>query len=172
MRKDISSRKLVEQLSVTDRLTGIANRHALEDSLRAEEIRAERYGDTFAVLILDIDHFKSVNDTHGHLVGDVVLREIAECIGSRLRETDRLGRWGGEEFMVILPRTESAGAMIVAEEIRSAIAGRPAGPGLAITASIGVSAWDSDESGEAVVGRADAALYRAKRAGRNRVEQA
>jgi diguanylate cyclase (GGDEF)-like protein len=146
----------------TDELTGLANRRTWDEELPKELARAKRSGSPIAVAILDLDHFKLYNDTFGHPAGDRLLRAVAAGWVSRLRETDLLARYGGEEFGLVLPDCDIAAAHHVLDELRLCM---PDGS----TCSIGVACWDGRESGEALVSRADAALYEAKRAGRDRV---
>ncbi|MCB4361795.1 diguanylate cyclase [Quatrionicoccus australiensis] len=163
------NRELV-RLSVTDRLTGLFNRSKLDQTFDVEIHRALRFGHPFSVIMLDIDHFKQVNDQHGHQVGDQVLVDVARLLAARRRETDILGRWGGEEFMLICPHTDVSGACILAESLRQAFVANSFAKDLQLTASFGVSAFLSGDKATDIVGRADAALYRAKHLGRNRVE--
>jgi two-component system cell cycle response regulator len=166
----------LEQLAQTDPLTQLLNRRALTERITAEMERALRYDASLALLLLDLDHFKAVNDTYGHLVGDDVLRDVAALLTRTLRASDLAARYGGEEFLVLLPETDEAGAEAFAERIREAIEAFPFGarsgqPPLRLTASVGVAAFPAAriESVEDLVARADAALYRAKADGRNRV---
>lgn len=161
----------LEHLATHDPLTGVHNRRRFDDKLRECFETSRRTGQGFAVLLLDIDHFKQVNDTYGHPAGDAVLQTLARVLSETTRAVDFVARYGGEEFVILLPHTPDAGhAMAVAEKIRAAIADTPfPGPGR-LTVSIGASLWqpaDPDASG--VIERADAALYQAKAAGRNRV---
>jgi two-component system cell cycle response regulator len=157
-------------------LTGALSRRALDDRLQAlvAEAKAGRGG--VALLFLDIDHFKAVNDTYGHHTGDVVLREVARRIGAELRARDALGRWGGEEFVVLLPDAGIEDARALSERVRRMVAERPievGSLGVPVTVSIGVAVFVPGRDDEAtLVARADAALYRAKAGGRNRVESA
>ncbi len=154
----------------TDRLTQLYNRHHLDAVIDAELKRFERMGTCFSILLADCDKFKSVNDTFGHQAGDLVLIDIAHLMGGAARAIDTVGRWGGEEFLAILPGTDLAGAVEVAEKLRAAIAAHQfAGVGHK-TASFGVAEIRPGDSIRALVARADAALYRAKKNGRNRVE--
>jgi diguanylate cyclase (GGDEF)-like protein len=167
-------------LATRDPLTGLLRRHAAMDRLAEEVERCRRTFHPFAVALADLDHFKDVNDTHGHAAGDAVLRSVAEVFASYSRRTDLVARYGGEEFLFLLPDTPAAGARVHAEAVRAQVERNPArtGPGgepVHVTVSIGVYAvgdpgqlTDPDE----LVRRADEALYRAKRAGRNRVETA
>jgi two-component system cell cycle response regulator len=164
----------LEVLAHTDPLTQVVNRRALFTRLGAELDRAKRYQSVMSVLMLDIDHFKDVNDTHGHLAGDDVLREVAGLLQSAIRSVDVVARFGGEEFVVVLPETPLAGAVTFAERIRAQIEMHPfcpeQGP-FSITVSVGVAAFPSEgvESIEDLFARADDALYRAKAEGRNAV---
>lgn len=162
----------LEHMAVTDRLTGLCNRHQLDETLAQEVARSHRYGDTFCVLMLDIDHFKAVNDSHGHQAGDRVLAEFAQLLRQQTRDVDIVGRWGGEEFLVVCPSTELVGAAALAEKLRAAMAAHDFGPVGHKTVSVGVAAYHGSDSVEGLMARADAALYRAKGAGRNRVELA
>ncbi len=166
----------LEQLAQTDPLTQLLNRRALTERITAEMERALRYDSTLALLMIDLDHFKSVNDNYGHLVGDDVLREVGLLLSETIRGSDIVARYGGEEFLVLLPETDDAGAETFAERIRLVIHNHPftrSGdlPPLQITASIGVAMYPAAriESVEDLFARADAALYRAKADGRNRV---
>ncbi|GAB2510596.1 GGDEF domain-containing protein [Lysobacter humi (ex Lee et al. 2017)] len=157
-----------------DRLTGVLNRGAILDALQVELHRAARQGGTTAVLLLDIDHFKRVNDTRGHLVGDEVLREIGRRLQATLRPYDRVGRFGGEEFVVLVSSADGQSS-VIAERVRHAIAGTPVAIGggepIAMTVSIGVAvAPVAPGDPQAMLAAADRALYRAKAAGRDRVE--
>jgi polar amino acid transport system substrate-binding protein len=162
--------KELERLSVTDSLTGIYNRMRLEELLEQEAERGQRYHRPLSVIMLDIDKFKYINDTYGHQTGDTVLREIAKILCSNIRHSDVIGRWGGEEFLVICPETESQGALSTAEKLRENIEGLQfleLEDG--ITCSFGVAELRKDEKGEELVNRADCAMYRAKERGRNQV---
>lgn len=153
-----------------DVLTGLPNRRALEEIIDRESERANRTGQPLSVLMCDIDQFKSVNDTHGHDQGDVVLQKLAAAVAPTLRSTDVLGRWGGEEFLLIAPATAPHAAEELAERLRVKIQEREFGGGLDITASFGVAGFRPGESRRELLRRADEMLYRAKRAGRNRTE--
>ena len=159
------------QLASTDDLTGILARRYVEAHLRGLVSAAGRHGRPLSVVMLDIDNFKRINDSHGHSVGDLVLRTVADTIRARTRAEDLLGRWGGDELIVVLPDTGIEGAMAVAEALRAEIASTeisaPA-PG-AVTISAGAAAWKPGESATALVERADLAMYDAKAAGRNHV---
>lgn len=161
----------VEEEAATDPLTGVMNRRALDRLMQRETERCDSSGVASAVLALDLDHFKAINDTHGHAVGDAALRAFAERIRGHLRQSDQLARLGGEEFIVLLPGAPLAKAMEIAERLRSAVADSPlvATPRVAVTVSIGVASRRSGETGPALLVRADEALYAAKHAGRDRV---
>lgn len=166
--------RMVERQALVDGLTGLANRRAAAEALRAEAARASRLQTPLAVVLADLDGFKDVNDEYGHAVGDEVLRAFADVLRQTLRESDVAGRWGGEEFLLLLPGADEEGAIRLAERIRAVLAGRsiPGAPGLRITASFGVAESDGECGGDELVAAADSALYRAKRAGRDRVERA
>ncbi|MBI3875595.1 MAG: diguanylate cyclase [Verrucomicrobia bacterium] len=160
--------KLAE-LAVTDGLTGLMNHRAFKERLAEEFQRAARYQLPFAMLLLDVDYFKSFNDTFGHPAGDEVLREVSRLIHTNIRDTDFAARYGGEEFVVLTPFTQRADALALAERVRAAIAGAP-WKQRPVTASIGVACLDAKTKtfGE-LISAADAALYQSKQAGRNRV---
>lgn len=160
----------LRQAADTDSLTGLANRRAVQLALESWQRQRSRYGIPASLLLVDLDHFKSVNDRLGHQAGDQLLVQVAEVLRRRGRDTDLCGRWGGEEFVMLLPHTHAADAMIVAEAVRVAIA--TAGQHTAVTASIGIAELQAEESQENWIARADAALYQAKSAGRNRVVMA
>ena len=148
----------------TDVLTGLLNRRYATLELERLLAAAARHGRELSVLMLDIDHFKTLNDAHGHEAGDDVLRTIAGRLGGALRAGDVLARWGGEEFVALLPDTGAGGAAVVAERMR--VSAAQATP---VTISVGCATWRAGEDAGALVARADGALYEAKRAGRNRV---
>lgn len=171
VRQDITDKKRIEELSVTDRLTGVFNRVKLDDVLENETVRFKRYGASFCVIIFDIDLFKNVNDKFGHLAGDNVLRHVACNTKKNIRETDILGRWGGEEFLIICPNTNIKGAVATAEKVRKFMESYNYPDVGKVTASFGISEFtDDDDDKENIVRRADEALYKAKANGRNRVE--
>lgn len=162
--------KELERIAVTDRLTGLYNRLKLDEALENEFHRAQRSSHLFAVVILDLDFFKDVNDTYGHQLGDKVLIGVAEILQKQVREIDIVGRWGGEEFLIICPSTDLQGVLVVAEKIRSKIEKHTFPEVGTKTASFGVAVWCPDDTIETVIARADKALYKAKDKGRNRVE--
>ena len=172
-------RKLEEQ-SITDALTGLKNRRFFDERLHEEFLRAQRYGDYLSLIMVDLDHFKDVNDRFGHLSGDAVLKESASLIRASLRDPDICARYGGEEFAVILPKTHMSGALAVAERIWRAIGAKefPVGGNgttpirsIRVSASIGVAFYPSKDivSNELLLRFADQALYEAKRQGRNNI---
>lgn len=154
----------------TDALTGLHNRRRLDEALQDEIERAQRYMSTFSIILLDIDNFKNVNDTCGHLVGDKVLKKVAEVLKRALRKTDMVGRWGGEEFLILLPQQHRGLAVMLAEKLRAAIAAIEFPKVGTVTSSFGVAELNPEDSLAHLVERADAAMYRAKQQGRNRVE--
>ena len=159
----------LELRATYDRLTGAVNRLTFEHYLEAEQDRARRYGDQASLVMFDIDHFKPINDTYGHQPGDRVLETLAQRVRERLRASDILCRWGGEEFMVLLPETGLTGALRVAESLRGAVAGREFPDVGQVTVSLGVAQLNAEESFTELVMRVDEALYAAKEGGRNRV---
>lgn len=160
----------LERLAVTDRLTGLFNRVKLDEAFEANVQRSKRFKQPFSVILLDIDHFKAVNDNHGHQAGDKVLVEVARLLRDNVRETDIAGRWGGEEFLVICEQTDAAGVVQAAENLRLKFQNHrfPVVPHK--TASLGVTTYRDGDSVNDLVARADEALYQAKNNGRNRVE--
>ncbi|WP_053006906.1 diguanylate cyclase [Chromobacterium subtsugae] len=159
------------KLARNDALTGLNNRMAANEQLQDEHLRYGRSGEPYAVLLLDIDHFKRVNDGYGHDAGDRVLAHLAQVIRQAARATDFVARYGGEEFLLLLPATDAEGAAVLAEKIRAVVEQSQAPDVGRITVSIGLAvAGRADEQPEAVVKRADQALYQAKAGGRNRVE--
>ena len=166
----------VENLAATDSLTGLFNRRYFEGALRRELARADRGNSALALLLLDIDHFKSFNDTYGHAMGDLVLKKVATTLGRCLRQADVLARFGGEEFVVLLPQVSAAGALDSAERIRASLEDsgiHPGGPRKSVTVSVGMAMFpEHADSADSLLEAADKALYRAKDTGRNRVAQA
>jgi diguanylate cyclase (GGDEF)-like protein len=162
-------RDALEKLSITDQLTKLANRRRIDDILSSEINRFNRYGHPFSLLLLDVDHFKVINDTFGHDVGDTVLQGIAKIIAEGVRQIDMPGRWGGEEFLIICPETDRPGALALAELLRSRIANCKFSEVGNRTVSIGVATVMSGESSKDILRRVDKSLYQAKEAGRNQV---
>ncbi len=162
-------------LGMTDALTQIGNRHAYDLAIQSEMERATRYGSPLCLIVCDVDHFKKVNDTLGHLAGDKVLRAVAKILQNRTREPDFVARYGGEEFAVIMPGIDVKEAVSAAQKLRIGIAKCPfenLGKPVRITISFGVTQWHSGEDAEVLFERTDQALYQAKKEGRNRVVQA
>ncbi|MFW5908720.1 MAG: transporter substrate-binding domain-containing protein, partial [Desulfosalsimonas sp.] len=151
----------LERLSVTDKLTGIFNRMKLEDLLQSEIRRTQRTGRNFSVIMMDVDNFKDVNDSYGHQVGDEVLREIAGLLKANVRKADNLGRWGGEEFLIICPDTTGKGAAILAENLRRLIDEHELTLAGGVSCSFGVAEHQPEESMDQLLGRVDRTLYRA-----------
>jgi diguanylate cyclase (GGDEF)-like protein len=169
----VRAREALREEATHDGLTGLLNRRALLEALEAEAERAARDERPVAVLLADLDRFKAINDTHGHLAGDAVLREAARRMKSVIRRYDGIGRYGGEEFLAVLPGSDGEAARAEAERVRQAVAAEPFPLGdvsVHVTCSIGV-AWSAVPAGaDALVRQADVALYAAKNRGRNRVE--
>jgi diguanylate cyclase len=166
-----SEQRLV-RISTTDPLTGIFNRRHFMAMLAREQHRAERYRTGFSLLMLDIDHFKKINDTYGHPIGDEAIKAMAAAASKYLRPTDMIGRFGGEEFVVMLPHTDEAGAVVAAERIRESVANVvvPAGDqDVRFTVSIGAATYARKANAEQMLECADKALYAAKTGGRNQV---
>jgi two-component system, cell cycle response regulator len=158
-----------------DSLTGLPNRAMVLDTLRRERSRQVRGGGSFGIILLDIDHFKNVNDTYGHQCGDAVLQEVARIMTASVRAYDTVGRYGGEEFLIVVPSTDAASVFGLSERIRHTIAAKPIATGsgeISITVSLGlaVSGGITPLDPEAMLSTADEALYRAKERGRNRSE--
>ena len=162
----------LQTLSLTDALTGLPNRRSFDEALVHEKARARRHGHTLSVVMLDIDHFKKVNDTYGHGGGDLALKHFASTASRVLRTGDLLYRLGGEEFVALLPETTSSGALEASARILWTLASSPVeidGTSVRITASAGVACTKGKGDGRDILGEADEALYEAKRGGRNRV---
>ncbi len=159
----------LESLTVTDKLTQVTNRLGLEQILAQQMQRYGRDGRAFSLMMIDIDYFKAVNDTYGHLVGDDVLIEIASILRATLRATDYVGRWGGEEFMVVLPDTPHHEALLIAEKMRAAVEAFPFRHVGHKTISVGVDTVAPNERIDTLLKRVDDYLYEAKKSGRNRV---
>jgi diguanylate cyclase (GGDEF)-like protein len=173
---NVRKHRTVEKQALVDPLTGLANRRLAEGALETELARANRFDEPLALLMTDLDDFKQINDRWGHPFGDEVLREFAEVLTESVREIDLAGRWGGEEFAVVLPGTDLEGGAALAERIRETLRERvlvaPDGEEVGITASFGVSAYPEALGKDELIGAADAALYEAKRGGKNRVARA
>lgn len=163
------------QTAMIDPLTGVKNRSTMFDAMQREIKLARRHGGSLSVILLDIDHFKQVNDNHGHLYGDQALRTVAHCVQRTIRDSDLLFRYGGEEFMILLSGTGVEGSSLLAERIRHEVEhmGSFGNKEIKLTVSLGVTSLKAEpDSTEQMLERADTALYRAKEAGRNRVESA
>jgi len=172
----MKAREALREQATHDPLTGLWNRYALLEALEREHSRAAREGTPLAVIMVDLDHFKHVNDTYGHLAGDAVLRETAGRMQAVVRSYDLVGRFGGEEFLIVLPGTSGANAAQLAERLRAAVAHDPVchdGVPIPVTASFGVGAGGTAPGGDpqTLIRLADEALYRAKENGRNRIER-
>ena len=168
--ENITDKKKIEALSVTDPLTQLFNRLKIEDVFKLEIERANRYQKPLSVIIVDIDYFKLVNDTYGHDIGDEVLKSISKILKENIRSTDTLGRWGGEEFIILVPETNKDQTTLLAEKIRISIEIYKFSKIKNLTASFGVSSFTQDDTKESLIKKADNALYKAKEMGRNRVE--
>lgn len=164
------TRDLFEQQARIDYLTGIYNRLMFSELLNAEVQRGIRYKSDLSLIMFDIDHFKKINDTCGHDMGDQVLREIAGLVSNSIRIHDIFARWGGEEFMILAPKTVRDQAVHLSEKLRQLFAAHDFGNGFRVTASFGVTQLRSDDKTESFTARSDEALYSAKRNGRNRIE--
>ncbi len=168
--------RIVERQALVDSLTGLANRRSFEETLRAELARAARFGDSMSLVLADLDDFKRVNDRHGHPAGDEVLKAFAATLRRTVRESDAAGRWGGEEFALVLSGTDAQGALRLAERARAALAAQTVqladGTEISVTASFGVASFPDWTEPEELLAAADSALYAAKRDGKNRVVQA
>lgn len=160
----------LKKLSATDQLTGLCNRHRLEELFAYEQHQALRYQTHLSIILLDIDFFKAINDSQGHTAGDAILKEIASIMQNSIRKADVAVRWGGEEFLILAPKTSLEQAFILAEKIRQHIKSHCfPGSAKAITASLGVSAYLAGDNLETMIQRADIALYAAKGSGRDKV---
>jgi diguanylate cyclase (GGDEF)-like protein len=175
--QDIARRKAMEaelmRLATTDALTGVANRRRLLEYMESELARVRRFGETSFLLMLDLDYFKNVNDIYGHSAGDAALQHFADVCRLRVRQSDFFGRLGGEEFGIVLSRTDAPGARQFAEDLRASVAGSPvqtAKGSIPLTVSIGIAKFSpADATSDDILVRADIALYRAKASGRNSV---
>ncbi|HSP02670.1 MAG TPA: PAS domain S-box protein [Acidimicrobiales bacterium] len=165
-----AANEALERLVNEDLLTGLATRRAVLRGLDSELTRDDRHGRGVAVMLADVDRFKRVNDRHGHAEGDRVLRDIASAVSGAVREVDLVGRFGGEEVLVVLPEVAEPAALSIAERVRAHICSSVSSPDGPVTVSIGVAVRRPAESAEQLIARADQALYRAKRAGRNNVQ--
>lgn len=171
--RDITERKQREHdlqaQAMRDPLTRAFNRRQLYRAMEDEVVRAERSGELFSLLLLDVDHFKAINDEYGHDIGDHVLKKLVEVLSGLIRRTDTLSRWGGEEFAILLPGARCSGASRVAEALRTGIEQTPFGLARPVTISIGLAEYNPGNTAANLIRDADLALYRAKQGGRNRV---
>jgi len=161
--------RLQRQYAATDALTGILNRHSIYSVLAQEVARAARLKISFSIILFDIDNFKTINDTHGHTVGDQILVELSGLVGRSIRQIDVFGRWGGEEFLLVLPGVEIEGAKQMAERLCVIIGQHHFGMISHVTSSFGVAMFRDDRTLDGILHRADSSMYRAKRNGRNQV---
>ncbi len=170
---NLANTRALSEAASRDDLTGLFNRRHMQELLTQQRLACQRSGDRFALALIDLDHFKHINDTHGHATGDNVLRAFAEHVGAAMRGTDTLGRWGGEEFLVLFASSTANEATQGVERLRQAVAAAvvatPSGQALTFTVSVGLTEHLSTESVDALVERADRAMYQAKSLGRNRV---
>jgi diguanylate cyclase (GGDEF)-like protein/PAS domain S-box-containing protein len=165
----IEMEKKLQKLATIDSLTGVYNRHKTNEEIDIQLARTKRYDENFTLVMFDIDNFKNVNDTYGHDVGDYILKELSEVVLKHIRESDRFGRWGGEEFMLLLPEVNKDEGIRVADKIRDFISKYPFNKLSRITISVGVSTFMENDTKESLLKRTDEALYQAKSSGRNRV---
>jgi len=179
LNREIEQRRRAEEamrvMASLDPLTCLRNRRAMAERLEQEAARAQRHGKTFSLLMLDLDHFKEVNDTYGHAVGDEVLKETARRLKDQVRKEDVVSRWGGEEFLILLPDTEEEGALNLAEKLRTRICEEKfttAKGELDVAASGGVAMFSQNQDLHDLVEIADMAMYQAKIRGRNQVAMA
>ena len=174
MQQSKADQEELEKLANYDSLTGLHNRRGVLHKLDEQIKNARRYNDNVSVILLDIDHFKKVNDQYGHLTGDDVLSEVARLVRQNVRDSDVAGRYGGEEFIIVLPKADLSSAMVVAERIRKviedAVMGDSKGQVFGITISQGLACYEPGDDRCLLISRADGALYKAKENGRNRVE--
>ena len=170
---DVTSRIKMEEklkkLATIDSLTQIYNRYEIDNAIKMKIARYRRYKETFCLLMFDIDHFKSVNDTYGHDAGDRVLKALSHLVSNHIRTTDIFGRWGGEEFMILLENTKKEESFVIAEKLRQSVEAAVIDTKYKITISIGVAQYEEPESKEELVKKVDKALYRAKENERNQV---
>ncbi|PLX66450.1 MAG: hypothetical protein C0602_12395 [Denitrovibrio sp.] len=166
---DVTSKKELEHLSITDKLTGLNNRQKLDQVLQYEYSQSQRYGSVFSIILLDLDDFKQVNNNHGHLVGDNVLIKLADILRANVRDSDTVGRWGGEEFLVVVTKASEQETKLVAEKLRLEIESENFNISTPVTASMGVCSNNGDTAFNDMLSLADRALYQSKRKGKNRI---
>lgn len=171
-KKALKNENELKKISYIDQLTKIYNRRKLDEILLKESYEANRYHKPLSVVMIDIDYFKRINDTHGHPIGDKILKQFATRINENLRTSDFFGRWGGEEFMIICPSTTQEGALALTQKIRTLIKEKPFTQELTVTASFGIGTILEDENFYNLISRTDEALYKAKNSGRDKIELA
>ena len=171
MLKILQIKKTIEEMSITDYLTKLYNRREIESVIETEITRADRYSTNFSIVFIDIDKFKNINDTFGHNVGDDVLVELSKILKLKSRKTDTVGRWGGEEFIIVCSETDIDGAFDFANNLRETIENHKFLTVKQITISCGISQYEKTDTLSSVIAKADGALYQAKETGRNKVEK-
>jgi len=169
--KILQIKKTIEEMSITDYLTKLYNRREIESVIETEITRADRYSTNFSIVFIDIDKFKNINDTFGHNVGDDVLVELSKILKLKSRKTDTVGRWGGEEFIIVCSETDIDGAFDFANNLRETIENHKFLTVKQITISCGISQYEKTDTLSSVIAKADGALYQAKETGRNKVEK-
>jgi diguanylate cyclase (GGDEF)-like protein len=165
----LDARKL-EQLATIDKLSGLYNRMKIENYCEMEIDKVKRYNEVFSVILIDIDYFKEINDDYGHNIGDRVISSISKILQSSIRRVDYVGRWGGEEFLILLPKTTAQQAFQIAEKIRITIMEEDFSPAQNITISAGITEYMQGDTTEKIIQRADEELYKAKESGRNQIQ--
>ena len=171
MLKILQIKKTIEEMSITDYLTKLYNRREIESVIETEITRADRYSTNFSIVFIDIDKFKNINDTFGHNVGDDVLVELSKILKLKSRKTDTVGRWGGEEFIIVCSETDIDGAFDFANNLRETIENHKFLTVKQITISCGISQYEKTDTLSSVIAKAAGALYQAKETGRNKVEK-
>ena len=169
IKQNITDKKRTEKLSITDKLTQLYNRVKIEDIFSMEILKAQRYDTTFSIALIDVDYFKKINDTYGHNTGDMFLREFAQLLKKSARETDIIGRWGGEEFIMIIYECDLKCMLNIAEKIRQNIENFNFSVVGSKTASFGIAQYKVGDTQEMLLNRADEGLYQAKAQGRNKI---
>jgi len=169
--KILQIKKTIEEMSITDYLTKLYNRREIESVIETEITRADRYSTNFSIVFIDIDKFKNINDTFGHNVGDDVLVELSKILKLKSRKTDTVGRWGGEEFIIVCSETDIDGAFDFANNLRETIENHKFLTVKQVTISCGISQYEKTDTLSSVIAKADGALYQAKETGRNKVEK-
>jgi len=167
--KEVELQQKLQELATQDTLTHIYNRYKINDLIEQELIRSQRYHETFALIMFDLDHFKNINDTYGHHIGDVVLQEFTTLISQNIRKSDQFGRWGGEEFMLLVPNTSKEEALTLAQKLCDNVAQHTFTNSLHVTVSVGVTLYNFKDSKELLLKKVDDAMYKSKNDGRNKV---